>query len=31
MNVTKVTPANDATPLHDKLILHTVSEDFGFS
>ncbi|XP_008291776.1 zinc finger BED domain-containing protein 4-like, partial [Stegastes partitus] len=30
MNAAEVTPANDATPLHDELILHTVSDEFGF-
>lgn len=31
MNVAEVTPANDATPLHDELILHTASDDdFGY-
>ncbi|KAJ8000076.1 hypothetical protein DPEC_G00201100 [Dallia pectoralis] len=30
MNVAEVTPENDATPLHDQLILHTVSDEFGF-
>ncbi|XP_056291588.1 uncharacterized protein LOC130207138 [Pseudoliparis swirei] len=29
MNVA-VTSANDATPLHEELILHTVSDEFGF-
>ncbi len=26
----EVTSANDATPLHDELILHSVSDEFGF-
>ncbi|XP_050992592.1 uncharacterized protein LOC127181736 [Labeo rohita] len=30
INVAEVPPANDATPLHDELILHTVSDEFGF-
>ncbi|KAJ4931077.1 hypothetical protein JOQ06_025376 [Pogonophryne albipinna] len=30
MNVDEVTSANDATPLHDKLLLHDVSDEFGF-
>ena len=30
MNVAEVTPENDATPLHDELLLHTVSDEFGF-
>ena len=30
MNVAEVTPENDATPLHDELILHTVTDEFGF-
>jgi hypothetical protein len=30
MNVTEVPPENDATPLHDKLIVHTLSDEFGF-
>ncbi|XP_062307988.1 uncharacterized protein LOC134012253 [Osmerus eperlanus] len=30
MNVAEVTPKNDATPLHDELLLHTVSDEFGF-
>lgn len=30
INVAEVTPENYAPPLHDELILHTVSDEFGF-
>lgn len=30
MNVAEVNPENDVTPLHDDLLLHTVSDEFGF-
>lgn len=30
INMAEVTPENDVTPLYDELLLHTVSDEFGF-